>query len=237
MKTQHSKIGLLGDVHSEDERLEAALTFFRAHDINTVLCTGDIVDGPGDPNRCVELLQSYSVHTVAGNHERWLLSDKARGIPHAHRMHDLEPKTLKFIRSLPKSLTIECRGQTVMLCHGIGDHDMGKVWPGTDRMPPERSDILDDIIKDGAVQWLINGHLHFKTLLPFHNLTLINAGTLTGERWPGFSTLDVQIQALQTYEFVEGAIKPVAFLDVPEPLWPNTQAFTGDWQPPALYRR
>ena len=236
MNTPNPTLGLIGDVHSEHGRLEAALNFFSDHSIDTILCTGDIVDGPGNPDRCVELLIKHAVHTVAGNHERWLLSNKARGIPHAHRLEDLEPKTRNFLASLPKSLTLDCHDQTVMLCHGIGHNDMGKVWPGTDRMPPERSEILDQIIEDGSVQWLINGHLHFKTLLPFHSLTLINAGTLTGERWPGFSTLNVQDQPLTTFEFIDNAIRPIASLVVSESLWANTQSFNGAWQPPALYR-
>ena len=70
-----SLVGLLGDIHAEDRLLEQALGVFRETGVTDVLCVGDVVDGEGDPNRCFDLLQDHGVICVAGNHERWMLSN------------------------------------------------------------------------------------------------------------------------------------------------------------------
>jgi hypothetical protein len=42
-----SLVGVIGDVHGEDEYLEAALAFFERAGVGRVLSVGDIVDGEG----------------------------------------------------------------------------------------------------------------------------------------------------------------------------------------------
>ena len=128
--------------------------------------------------------------------------------------------------------------QRLLLCHGMGERDLEKAWPGTQNMPIERSQTLDDIIETGQHQWLINGHLHFRTLMAFKTLTVINAGTLTGHRWPGFSVLDLDQRAVQAFEFTPDGIEPAVRLAVPsEPQWENTQSFQGNWEPLVLFKR
>lgn len=52
------RLGLIGDVHAEDERLAAALEVFAAERVDRALCTGDVVDGHGDIDRTCALLAS-----------------------------------------------------------------------------------------------------------------------------------------------------------------------------------
>src|SRR5678810_334167 len=68
-----ARAGLIGDVHAEDELLELALDYFEKQNVEHVLCTGDVADGAGSVVRCCTLLRQYSVQTVRGNHDRWLL--------------------------------------------------------------------------------------------------------------------------------------------------------------------
>jgi predicted phosphodiesterase len=211
------------------------LAFFSEQGIATVLSTGDIVDGPGDPNRCISLLQDHNVLCVRGNHERWLLNNQTRHIPMAHTLEDLTPSSLDYLATLPVTRWIDIAGETILLCHGIDQQDMAKVWPGSDRMPAERNETLDHIIDEGRCQWLINGHLHFRTLLAFEGMTLLNAGTLTGSRWPGFMTLALESQQIDIYEFRDSKIEHLRQVSAaPEPIWKNTQSFDGQWDPLAL---
>ncbi|MBL6687365.1 MAG: metallophosphoesterase family protein [Pseudomonadales bacterium] len=229
---ENTTIGLLGDIHSEDVRLAQALEFFGDHDISTILSTGDIVDGPGCPNRCIELLQQFNVKSVLGNHERWLLSNRVRHIPMAHTLDDLSLESKTYLQALPKSRCVQVGNTTILLCHGIADQDMAKVWPGTEHMPAERNLDLDRIIAEKQCQWLINGHLHFRTLLCFKTLTLVNAGTLTGSRWPGFMTLDLSNKIVRVYEFAETSYQFIRQARVdPQPIWQDTQSFDANWDP------
>ena len=214
-------IGLIGDVHSEHARLEQALVFLHSAGIKTIVCTGDIVDGPGCPNQSIELLKAYGVKTVAGNHDRWLLENKVRHLPMAHHKADLSVQSLNYLQRLNKTESINCHGQRLLLCHGMGDRDLGKAWPGTDAMPIERQ--RNQFARLG---------LDFKTL------TVINAGTLTGHRWPGFSVLDLDEKSVQAFEFTPQGVQPAIALKVPtQPEWQDTQSFQGDWEPLVLFKR
>ena len=87
---------MVGDVHACDDRLSRLLAFLHDQSLDTVVCVGDIVNGPGDPNRCADLLHSHGVVTVRGNHDRWLLEGQALPGANAHRLEDLRRQRLRF---------------------------------------------------------------------------------------------------------------------------------------------
>ncbi len=45
-----NKIGIIGDVHAENKTLEKVIDFLSKKGLDSILCTGDIIDGPGDVN-------------------------------------------------------------------------------------------------------------------------------------------------------------------------------------------
>lgn len=233
-----TRIGLIGDVHAEHQRLEIALDRLHSMNVDAILCTGDIVDGQGCPDTSVQLLRDADVMTVRGNHDRWLLQDKARHVPHAHFSENLSSDTIDYLNGLPVQTEINTVDGKLLLCHGVAHDDLRKVWPGTERMPAERSSILDDIIREGDVRYMINGHMHFRTIIHFDALTLINAGTLKGEHWPGFSLLDLEEKEITAYEFQENTSSEVKKQALQEPhhtVWTDTQAFSGGWEPVRLF--
>ena len=125
------RIGLIGDVHAEDKRLQAAISYLQLADVDSLICTGDIVDGNGDPDACIRILEDNDVHVVQGNHDRWCLQDRARDLPNTHMRSDLAATSLLYLDLLPKQIAIETTAGSMLLCHGIGKNDLRKVWPGT----------------------------------------------------------------------------------------------------------
>ncbi|MEM7098832.1 MAG: metallophosphoesterase family protein [Pseudomonadota bacterium] len=233
-------IGIIGDVHAEDTHLEQAITTLNRAGAEVLLCTGDIADGSGSLERCVDMLREFEVITVRGNHDRWVLQNKARHIPKAHFLDQLSPAVIEYLTNLPTSRTVDTSNGKLLLCHGVADHDLQKVWPGTARMPVERSTRLDEIIKDGKYRWMINGHVHYRTVIHFETLTLINAGTLLNRHKPGFSMMNLEEGFISGYEFRENqAPVEVKQIDLePSPdtkVFENTQHFDGDWDPITLY--
>lgn len=232
------KLGVVGDVHAEHYRLEAALRYLQDLDTDAIVCTGDIVDGIGCPNKSIKLLDNAAVLTVRGNHDRWILQDKARHIENAHSLNELSEESLSYLTSLPNQVTLDTIRGKLLLCHGVADDDLRKVWPGTERMGIERSRLLDKIILEGKFQYLVNGHMHFRTLIHFEALTLINAGTLRGEHWPGFSVIDFETEQITAFEFCADRIKLVKTHDLVQEahtIWSNTQSFCGEWDPVTLF--
>lgn len=236
-----ARIGLIGDVHAEHERLAAVLAFYesQAEPLDAILCTGDIADGAGDIDACCRLLADHGVHTVRGNHDRWLLTDKSRHIAQAHQREDTAASTLAFLDALPTTVRFDTPLGQGMLCHGVGERDMAKIWPGNSRMPPERSDELDALIDAGDLAVLLNGHMHFRTLVHFENLVLLNAGTLKPRHRPGFAIVDFERANATGYEFRGDYVEAVKTLGLrPDPhhrVFANTAEFDGEWQPTTLY--
>ena len=120
------------------------------------------------------------------------------------------------------------------------DNDLRKVWPGTERMPIERSSELDDIIDAGDYRFVINGHLHYRCLINFEDLTLINAGTIYHRHRPGVSVVDFRDGSVSAFELdaaapgnrvAEQGLAP----DHSRRVWHDTQEFDGAWTPTVLY--
>ncbi len=171
-------VGILGDVHAEDELLERAITELAALGAEVLLCTGDIPDGPGSVARCCELLDQHGVITVRGNHERWLLADTMRGLPEAHRRGELAPGAIAFLEALPSTHRLTSALGEVLLCHGLGEDDMGSVLPDEQGYALSVNDELHRLARDETVDIVINGHSHRPMVRHFDGLTIVNAGTL-----------------------------------------------------------
>ena len=126
-----------------------------------------------------------------------------------------------------------------MLCHGIDTKDLVKVWPGSERLEPERSSALDTIIAEQRYRIILNGHMHFRCIIHFDGLALLNAGTLKPRHRPGFTTVDFSSGAVQAYEFDGASCQPASQRNLlpaaHDRVWADTQAFDGRWQPTTLY--
>ena len=233
-----TRIGLIGDVHAEHQRLAAAITHLQELEAEVLICTGDIVDGTGCPDTSIDLLRSHQVRTVRGNHDRWVLEGKARHITDAHKLDDLSESSREYLEALPVQLDIDTIDGRLLLCHGVGDNDLRKVWPGTERMGVERSRELDRIIESEQYRYLINGHMHFRTMIHFESLTLINAGTLRGEHWPGFSLLDLADRQVTAFEIRDHHVQHCRTQQLQEEshtIFGNTRDFNGGWEPVRLF--
>lgn len=236
------RIGIVGDVHAEDRRLAAALDWLHGQRVDAILCTGDVADGPGCVDTCCELLAQAGVATVRGNHDRWLLTDRVRHVPNAQRLSDVGDAARAYLEALPAVRAFDTVGGRLLLCHGVADNDMRKVWPGTERMAVERSHELDALLAEGEFRVLVNGHMHYRVLIDFPELLLMNAGTLTSRHRPGVSVLDIEGGCVSAHEFAGervGAVVAERPLEA-EPdrrVWRDTREFDGSWVPVALYGR
>mgnify|MGYP000001276135 FL=1 len=238
VKKEARRLGIIGDVHAEDVRLENCLSYLANQGCKKIVCTGDIIDGPGCPNRSVELLKAFDVVTVRGNHDRWIIENKARHVKNAHNIHDLSKSTLDYLSILPLQEKFMFGGIRVLLCHGVGKNDLKKVWPGTDRLQAIKSNELDQIIGEEKFDYVINGHIHFRTMVHFKKLILINAGTISGDFSPGCTMIDFDENMIYGFLF-EGSnlqlSKSQNLYGENYTIWENTKSFNGKWDPVTLF--
>jgi len=197
--TEFRKFGLIGDVHQEDERLESLLTYFAENRIAKVLCVGDIVDGVGDVGRSIELLKDSAVECVVGNHDRWLLRGTMRELPDALPVSALRDRDRSFLSALPKTRVYNTRRGRLLLCHGMGDDDMGSLREDDEGYALESNFELQALIVPGRYGVVVAGHTHQAMVRRLNDTLFVNPGTLRGDHGASSAILDLgsgQVQLL-----------------------------------------
>jgi predicted phosphodiesterase len=185
------RLGVIGDVHAEDERLALAIETLTAEGAERLVCVGDVADGMGDLDRAVHLLDSAGVKTIAGNHERWFLGDTMRDLRNVqHR--DAHPEAARALAFYPPLLELQTVKGTMLLCHAVGKDDMTVLDDRTSlpmaRWMPE----FVAIEAAGRFRFVVAGHVHRFFVRRFPGFVWINAGTLKRDDDPCFVLIDLE---------------------------------------------
>ncbi len=186
------RVGLIGDLHAEDETLAFVLTELKKLGAETLLQVGDIADGPGDLSRTIELLLEHQVLAVRGNHDRWLLSNQMRELPYAEQLAETAPAAVAFLGALPVTREFRSPRGHVLLCHGFGTNDMAGVKPDHEGYDISSNTDLHQLINERRYRFVLNGHTHRPMLRTFGPLSIINAGTLLRDFERCFTFVDFE---------------------------------------------
>lgn len=182
------RCGVVGDVHCESDVLATVLEALETLGVSTVLCVGDLVDGEGDADKTLALLEDNGVQCVAGNHERWFLTGEQRNLEHATT--EVSESSRAFLESLPKLRHYESAHGNVLLCHGVGEADEAWLLPDTKGYALQDIPTLRELMLDDDVQFMIGGHTHHHMVRVFPGLTVINAGTIHRKSTQTFTVID-----------------------------------------------
>ncbi len=63
------RVGIISDIHSNLEALDAALKWLDSQSVEDVVCLGDVVGYGPNPNECCDLVRRVSSVTLLGNHD------------------------------------------------------------------------------------------------------------------------------------------------------------------------
>ncbi|MBC8137661.1 MAG: metallophosphoesterase family protein [Fibrella sp.] len=213
-----SRIGIIGDPHAEDERLAAAIRFLQAEGVEILLCTGDVVTGKGDANRCCHLLEENRVHTVRGNHDRWFFTNAYTDtLPEATPPDEIDLPARAFLHTLSQTLDFETVRGVLQLAHGTDKDDMLAVYPGDGRWVLEANWNLQRLYAERQYRVLVGGHTHARMVRAFDHLTLLNPGTLRRDKNSGFLLADFAAGSVTFYNFEDaGAISPGETIPLPK---------------------
>lgn len=149
------------------------------------------------------MLRNHGVQVVRGNHERWLLSDALRHLPHAQTKENLNPINRDYIQRLPGTRRFNTPLGALLLCHGIDSDDMNQLRPEDEGEAIESNAALQRMRRDKTVQFIINGHTHHRMVRIFPRLTVINAGTLYREHSPSLTIVDFETRNA-VFHFFDG---------------------------------
>jgi predicted phosphodiesterase len=205
---RYARIGVIGDIHAEDARLEQALDALAARGVELCATTGDVIDGRGSVERCCELLEARGVVAVAGNHDRWFLGGHVHNLPWATPHGSLSAQARRTLERLPPVVELATVAGGALLCHGLGANDLAKVDPDDHGDALETNDDLQLVLR-GRHRWIINGHSHRRMVRHFPRVTIINAGTLRRDHEPGFLDLDFAAGVAGIFTFdAHGRVSP-----------------------------
>ncbi|MDZ4859599.1 MAG: metallophosphoesterase family protein [Candidatus Hydrogenedentes bacterium] len=193
-------IAVIGGIHGYAGALEAALARIAAQGIHTVLCTGNVAVGGPNPNEAIGLLRDCRVTCVQGASDRLAVralrkaeSMKARmseeDFGALQRAHDvLTSANLEFLRSLPRSRTIEIEEFSLYLCHGTVASQADSLHEGdsADRFRRQREAANTDIVVCGSdgpafTRWI-------------DQTLLVNPGTLATDDGASFYLVNTEAE-------------------------------------------
>jgi len=200
------RVGLIGDVHAEDDALAFVLDELKKLGAETLLQVGDIADGPGDLARSVALLREHRVLAVRGNHDRWLLGNQFRELPYAQPLAQFPSSVVDFLTGLPVTRQFRSPRGHVLLCHGLGSNDMASVKPDHEGYDIASNTELQRLISERRFRFVLNGHTHRSMLRTFGPLSIVNAGTLLRDYERCFTLVDFERGELLRYRHASGAL-------------------------------
>lgn len=200
------RVGVIGDLHCEDEVLELVLLHFSKACADTVLSVGDIVDGTGDVNNVCSLLVQHRVLAVAGNHDRWILTGSMREMANATAISALSSVTREWLAQLPKTRSFQTPSGRLLLCHGLGEDDMAEVGPEDEGYALQSNFALQELVLSGQHRFVVCGHSHKPMVRNIGSLTIINAGTLGREGRQTCVLIDFARGSVEFFDASRGVI-------------------------------
>ena len=154
------QIGIISDIHADYAALSDVLQRFdQKHQVDLVLCAGDLVGRGPEPDGVVELIREFDIPVARGNHDEWV--------------YGLRQENNRFLRDLPLYWQGELAGKSVYMCHGKPGNNMWGMYK--DHLSKT---YLKMVLQSLKADVLVTGHTH----MPLHMRTefgcLVNPGSL-----------------------------------------------------------
>ncbi len=175
------RIALLSDIHGNLPALEAVLADLRQRGCDMVANLGDCLSGPLWPLETAQLLMAENWPTVAGNHERQLLTL----LPDEQNDSDrftaacLDAATWRWLDALPATLSL---ANDLLLCHGSPASDTEALLESLDGpgwQPVLASEAQIRRRLGGVCAAVIGcGHTHIPRSLYLDGCCLVNPGSV-----------------------------------------------------------
>jgi predicted phosphodiesterase len=126
------KLGILSDIHSNLEALEAAYEALENEGCERYVCVGDVVGYGANPQECVDFIRGREILTVRGNHDHYTICDKKPWDiqPYARKVIEwnrevMSADSLEWLKSLPFMAELE----DVVFVHSSLEALDGEYWP------------------------------------------------------------------------------------------------------------
>jgi len=159
------RVAVLNDVHGNLPALEAVLAELQSHEVERIVCGGDVVAGPF-PRDCLARLVDAGAAFVRGNADRE--SPRAPAGTWEWISVQLDPLALEFLSTLPQTVSLD----GVLYCHG-SPRDDDEIL--TRVSPDERFRAALAGVEERLV---VGGHTHVQFERTVDGIRFVNAGSV-----------------------------------------------------------
>ena len=183
------KIGIMTDIHSNIQALNAILNEFDKLNVERIICCGDIIGIGINPEETVQTLlkRKEMLIAVRGNHEQYLLKGLPKEIHddkrkmseqeienHKWNHSKLSDQSINFLRSLEISQNIELGGKLFYIVHYPQQAN------GTYKKHIKNPSAMDNVemFKENDADIFLYGHTHTFSVNNIDNKWYINTGSL-----------------------------------------------------------
>jgi putative phosphoesterase len=167
------KIGLLSDIHGDIDHLRQALKLLSSHQVNHILCCGDLTDGEPYVDDVVRELLAHNVQCVSGNHDQLTFyeqADLAANTPDSPEL--LQSETRAYLANLPRGLWLEFEGRSLSLIHATPWDNSIHVFSYSSRQ------LQQQVIAQAKADCVIFGHTHEPCQAYLDGVWLFNPGSV-----------------------------------------------------------
>ena len=218
------RIGLITDIHSNLQALDAALEFLHQQDVETILCAGDLVCYGANPSDVLQRLQSRHIPAVKGNYDEAValsLSTASRK-PSSPRNEPLKKAALQwtqevvteddreYLRNLPWRSSHRYAGNWVHVLHAGLDYL--DEW-----VAPDAPDSLQRVAATFPGDIVVLGHTHLQFVEEIEGTLLVNPGaigrSLDGDPRTAFAILNVATREVEFHRVEYAIEQAVAAVD------------------------
>lgn len=155
---------ILGNIDADLPALRCALDAIDDQGILTVVCSGNLVAGPGDPNPVIDLIRERRIPCAMGEEDRLMLrftrkqrqlkerlpQEQWERLAAAHAA--MNSANLEYLRNLHRLVRLEVDGVRIHVCHGSPSSTGETLSPESPfvRLQRHREDETPDILVCGG---------------------------------------------------------------------------------------
>ncbi|WP_380873831.1 DNA methylase [Sphingomonas sp. DBB INV C78] len=173
------KLAVLSDIHGNLPALEAVIADAEGRGCDSFVNLGDSLSGPLWPRETADRLMALGWPTLAGNHERQLLTTPVeRMIPSdSYAIAELAPHHLEWLASLPQTIAWS---DDLFLCHGTPDSDITYFLEdvGEEGAYPASLDAMRKRTGGRPEPMILCGHTHIPRVLWLDGQIIANPGSV-----------------------------------------------------------
>ena len=180
---------VVSDIHGNLPALQAVLSEIAREQVDGIVNLGDIVSGPLWPAETAARLRALAWPTIAGNHERQLLTLPRERMSHADAFAAarLSDEDRAWLGALPATLDL---GRGVWCCHGSPTSDLEYFLetvtpdlgqhgsPGAVGVRAARADEVATRLGAVTAPLVLCGHTHMPRMMRSGDTLIVNPGSV-----------------------------------------------------------